>query len=283
DGGVVARVRRAGAMEALEVRRLNRWTELWRFSLVAEPRWIGTMSDGRSMWLLSDHGRDRAALVRLDLRAGAQTVVYQHDQADVEEVAADDLRGVPWLAVAHPDRPVVEVFDPSLARDLASVRPPGPSGLSILSASDDGRRMVVSVWTDRRRAQYAVDRATGKATLLFDLSQRVPESALVPVEPVSFTSRDGLVLHGYLERPAGTSGPAPLVLLVHGGHAMRDDWHYSAGLQFLANRGYAVLQVNYRGSTGYGRAFRELAIGEDAGKVHADLIDGVRGGDAQGT
>ena len=95
-------------------------------------------------------------------------------------------------------------------------------------------------------------------------------------EPIALTARDGLRLHGYLTRPPGYVAPGPMVLLVHGGHWARDYWGYSSVVQFLANRGYAVLQVNYRGSTGYGRAFRELAVGEYAGKMHDDLIDAVR-------
>ena len=95
-------------------------------------------------------------------------------------------------------------------------------------------------------------------------------------QPITFTSRDGERLHGYLTRPAGYPAPGPLVLHVHGGHWVRDTWRYDRIVQFFANRGYAVLQVNYRGSSGYGRRFAELAVGEYAGKMHDDLVDAVR-------
>jgi len=98
---------------------------------------------------------------------------------------------------------------------------------------------------------------------------------LARVEPISLASRDGLTLHGYLTRPPGASGRVPMVLLVHGGPWTRDYWGYNPTVQFLANRGWAVLQINYRASTGYGRAFVEAGVRQHARAIHADLIDGV--------
>jgi dipeptidyl aminopeptidase/acylaminoacyl peptidase len=103
------------------------------------------------------------------------------------------------------------------------------------------------------------------------------------MQPVTITSRDGLPLHSYLTLPVGIAPEGlPLVLVVHGGPWYRDSWEYAAGVQMLANRGYAVLQVNFRGSLGYGKAFVKAAIGEFAGKMHDDLIDGVNWAVAQG-
>jgi dipeptidyl aminopeptidase/acylaminoacyl peptidase len=95
------------------------------------------------------------------------------------------------------------------------------------------------------------------------------------MEPISYTAIDGLTIHGYLTKPVGVALPAPTVLLVHGGPWARDTWGYDSQAQWLANRGYAVLQVNFRGSTGYGKAFLNAANREWAGKMHQDLIDGV--------
>ncbi len=96
------------------------------------------------------------------------------------------------------------------------------------------------------------------------------------MRPVTITSRDGLELHSYLTLPVGVEPEnLPLVLVVHGGPWYRDGWGFDAGVQLLANRGYAVLQVNFRGSTGYGKSFLKAAIGEFAGKMHDDLIDAV--------
>src|SRR5438046_9374205 len=133
----------------------------------------------------------------------------------------------------------------------------------------------VEVFTEQRRQSYLVDRRTKEKRLL-GRSQMVQfADSLAPTEPIALSVRDGLRLHGYLTRPPGFGAPGPVVLLVHGGHWFRDSWGYSSVVQFIANRGYRVRQVNYRGSTGYGRAFRELAVGEYAGKMHDDLIDAV--------
>src|SRR5262249_17290397 len=106
---------------------------------------------------------------------------------------------------------------------------------------------------------------------------------LAPMRPVRIAARDGLVLHSYLTVPVGVPPrDLPMVLLVHGGPWARDAWGYDAEVQFLANRGYAVLQVNYRGSTGFGKAFMHAAEHEFAGKMHDDLIDGVRWAVAEG-
>jgi dipeptidyl aminopeptidase/acylaminoacyl peptidase len=95
------------------------------------------------------------------------------------------------------------------------------------------------------------------------------------MEPISYTARDGLTIHGYLTKPVGVSTPVPTVLLVHGGPWGRDTWGYDPEVQWLANRGYAVLQINFRGSTGYGKAFLNAGNREWAAKMHDDLLDGV--------
>ncbi|MEG4233956.1 S9 family peptidase [Microcoleus sp. Pol11C3] len=95
------------------------------------------------------------------------------------------------------------------------------------------------------------------------------------MEPISYTARDGLTIHGYLTKPVGVATPVPAVLLVHGGPWARDTWGYNPQAQWLANRGYAVLQINFRGSTGYGKAFLNAGNREWAAKMHNDLLDGV--------
>jgi dipeptidyl aminopeptidase/acylaminoacyl peptidase len=121
------------------------------------------------------------------------------------------------------------------------------------------------------------DTQTGEAELLFRARPWLDPNELAPMEPISFQAADGLTIHGYLTLPVGIEAKnLPTVLYVHGGPWSRDVWGFNGMVQFLANRGYAVLQVNYRGSSGYGRKFIEAAVGEWAGKMHADLIDGVK-------
>ncbi len=133
-------------------------------------------------------------------------------------------------------------------------------------------------------ASYLLDTASGDSQLVFRSRTWLDPDALAPMEAVTITARDGLALHGYLTLPladhdddhhARPQENLPLVLVVHGGPWGRDVWGFNPEVQFLANRGYAVLQVNYRGSTGFGKAFMRAAIGEFAGAMHDDLLDAV--------
>lgn len=127
------------------------------------------------------------------------------------------------------------------------------------------------------------DHATGASRLLGRARPHLDPAALAPMRPFSITSRDGLRLPSHLTLPVGVAPTGlPLVVLLHGGPWFRDHWGYSAAVQFLANRGYAVLQVNFRGSTGYGKAFTSAAVGEFAGAMHDDVIDAVNWAVAQG-
>lgn len=134
---------------------------------------------------------------------------------------------------------------------------------------------MIRVSTDRTERYELVKRDTGERTVLSRHFLSKFYEDLAPVKPVSFKSRDGLTLHGYLTRPPGAAGRLPMVLLVHGGPWLRDEWTLNPRVQFLANRGYAVLQVNFRGSSGYGRTFMQAGAGEFGRKMHTDLLDAV--------
>ena len=173
--------------------------------------------------------------------------------------------------------PRLHFFDSALGADLSVFRSRGPADIRIISRSRDLTRTIVRVSTDRAaREFYLLDRTTGKRTLLAADPIAEYSDVLSSMVPISFKSRDGLDLHGYLTVPNGTDGRnLPMVLNIHGGPWLRDRWRYDALTQFFANRGYAVLAVNYRGSSGYGHAFRRAIKREFARKAHDDLIDGV--------
>jgi dipeptidyl aminopeptidase/acylaminoacyl peptidase len=149
--------------------------------------------------------------------------------------------------------------------------------LGAISSDESGERWVVIFTHDREPGlTYFYDHSTGESRLLFRPYPHLDPHALAPKTPVTITARDGLSLPSYLTLPVDVepSGLA-MVLLVHGGPWARDCCGYEPDVQLLANRGYAVLQVNFRGSTGYGKALVKAAIGEFAGKMHDDLIDAV--------
>ncbi len=278
DGRPRARLRHLEPdARALEVRWAGIWRRLQTFDLEEfDVRLLGVTPDDRGLWLLSSRGHDRRSLVRIDLETGAESLVHAHPRVDLEGVTLSERTRSPLAAAAVPDYPQTRIFDAGLAAEVAGLLRAMPTGLNILSLDADERRATVELYTDRGYEAYLLERGSGRPVLLGRSASLAFADALATVEPVSFTARDGLSLHGYLTRPPGFSAPGPMVLLVHGGHWSRDYWGYDPVVQFLANRGYAVLQVNYRGSTGYGRRFMELAIGEYAGKMHDDLIDGVR-------
>ncbi len=177
------------------------------------------------------------------------------------------------------DRQVIHALDPEFADVLTKLTALSDGDLAALSSDADGRRWVVNFTHDRDPwATYLYDHATGDHRLLFRPYPHLDPLSLAPMQPVTIPSRDGLELHSYLTLPVGSEsaiGGLPMVLLVHGGPWARDCWGFQPDVQMLANRGYAVLQVNFRGSSGYGKSFTKAAIGEFAGTMHDDLIDAV--------
>ncbi|UCZ61350.1 S9 family peptidase [Mycolicibacterium phocaicum] len=240
--------------------------------------------DGKGIWLPSYENSDRSRLVLVDVASGAETEVDSHPTFDLGNQMVlpspfilcqrtGDLIGARYYG----ERQVIHPLEPNFAAVLENLVKLSDGDLATVSSDDRGRRWVVSFTHDRDPwATYLYDHSTGESRLLFRPYARLDPEKLAPMTPVTITSRDGLDLHAYLTLPVGIEPrDLPLVLLVHGGPWARDCWGFQPDVQLLANRGYAVLHVNFRGSTGYGKAFTKAAIGEFAGKMHDDLIDAV--------
>ena len=174
-------------------------------------------------------------------------------------------------------RPVWKVLDPSIQADWDALANIAPGTMTLAGRDLADRTWIVSFDTDVAGMNYyAYDRSTKKATFLFSASPKFEEFTLAPVKAFEIRSRDGLSLPCYLTLPVGVpSRSLPMVLYVHGGPWARDFWGFEPNAQWLANRGYAVLQVNYRGSAGFGKSFLMAARKQFAGKMHDDLIDAV--------
>ena len=179
---------------------------------------------------------------------------------------------------------MIQALDSHFAAVLANLEKLSDGDLAAISSDESEQRWVVNFTHDREPGlTYFYDHSTGESRLLFRPYPHLDPEALAPMTPVTITSRDGLDLHSYLTLPVGIEPEGlPLVLLVHSGPWARDSWGFNTEAQLLANRGYAVLQVNFRGSTGFGKAFMKAAIGEFAGKMHDDLIDAVNWAVKQG-
>jgi dipeptidyl aminopeptidase/acylaminoacyl peptidase len=245
---------------------------------------IDFAEDGQTAWALSNRGRDKLALVKLDPATGLETVVYATPDVDIDRVRMSRKTHAPLIVHSMPGYPQQEIFDPLVRARLAALANGKPAEMFITSADDEERSMTVAVETDRGTKSYLYAGNSIEPVLLGENTVSHLAPALSSTQPITYTSRDGLTIHGYLTLPTGVKPEKlPMVLLVHGGPWARDRWGEGRMKQFLANRGYAVLQVNYRGSTGYGRAFVAKAIGEFAGKMHDDLVDGVHWAVKSGT
>ncbi|MFR9729061.1 alpha/beta fold hydrolase [Saccharopolyspora sp. MS10] len=243
--------------------------------------------DGAGVWMASTRGGDLSGLVRLDLITGEESEVDSHPTLDLDgdrraviglsplirHRRSGRLLGVRYLGERQEIRPL----DAEFAEVLTALESLSDGDVGALSCDDDGQRWVVSFVHDRDPgATWFYDHATGESRLLFRPYPHLDPADMAPMVPVTITARDGLRLPSYLTLPVGLEPRGlPLVLLVHGGPWYRDSWGYQPDVQFLANRGYAVLQVNFRGSVGYGAAHTRAAIGEFAGAMHDDLIDAV--------
>jgi dipeptidyl aminopeptidase/acylaminoacyl peptidase len=280
DGGNLrARFRKkTEEMRILEIFQApgNTWKALIELDFEDFLRVLSFTADDQEVWALSNRGRDRISLVRMDFATGKEKLVYEEPHVDLSATYISYQNKKPMFAVAFPDYQKLHFFDPQAEEDARIFLDHPPLAFGLNSADYDERLLTVTTYTDKRSEYYLFNRATRQKTLLHRNPISRYQDSLATVKPISFKSRDGLTIHGYLTVPKGTAGKGlPMVLLVHGGPWSRDYWGYHSSVQFLANRGYAVLQINYRGSTGYGRAFIEASRGEFAGKMHTDLIDGV--------
>jgi dipeptidyl aminopeptidase/acylaminoacyl peptidase len=251
--------------------------------------------DGRSVVLGDYQDSDDLRLVRVDGATGEQTVLAAVEGHDLDTLSSvsDTLppsvftsrrTGEVIAARFVDDRPRVVAVDPHFAEVAAALAELSDGVLESVSSDLSEQRWVATFSADRDPGTtWFYDHATGEARLLDRSGSPLAPEDLAPMTPVGFPARDGLPLHGFLTLPVGVAPRAlPLVLLVHGGPWMHDAWGYSRAVQFLANRGYAVLQVDFRGSTGHGRRHLTAAIGEFARAMHDDLVDAVGWAVAEG-
>ncbi len=238
----------------------------------------GFTPDGDALWVASAKGTDTKRLVRLGLTTGEEEVVDEHPDVDLATAVIRRRTGELLAAVYQEERLAWRYHDDTFGSACEAARRLHHGDLQGVSMSEDEQRWVVVFNDDREPGvTFSFDAATGDGDFLFKPRPKLDPEALAPMRSVTITSRDGLTLHSLLTLPSGgETSNLPMVLLVHGGPWAQDTWGYQPEVQLLANRGYAVLQVNYRGSTGYGKAFTHAAEGEFGRKMHDDLVDAVR-------
>ncbi|MCS6817167.1 MAG: S9 family peptidase [Blastocatellia bacterium] len=268
DGGMLIRVREDAR---------SPWRELLRWGPDETMGQIaGFTPDGRGLWLASSVGANAARLIEVDIATGKMTVIAEDPQYDVSEWLVHPktrrLEAVQFIRA----RREWQLLDPSLRADFDLLRKERDGDLSIISRDREDRMWIVAYLMDDGPVYYyAYDRSARRLSMLFSNRPALEQYRLAKMQPISFTARDGMTIYGYLTLPVGVPPKnLPMVLLVHGGPWARDVWGFDPIVQWLANRGYAVLQVNFRGSTGYGKAYLNAGDREWAGKMHTDLIDG---------
>lgn len=236
--------------------------------------------DNKMFYASSNLGRDKSAIVKFDPATGKEVeVIYENPDVDVEGLSFSKKRQVLTSASFAKDKAEFVFFDEisekrynRLKRDLSDYE------ITIPSADKEENMFLVRTYSDRSLgAYYIYNQETDELKKLADVSPWINEKELAPMKPISYTSRDGLTIHGYLTLPLGVEPKnLPVVVNVHGGPWARDYWTYNPEVQFLVNRGFAVLQVNYRGSTGYGRKFWESSFKQWGKKMQDDVSDGVK-------
>ncbi len=235
----------------------------------------GFTPDNQGIWLITSLDANAARLVEINLASGEEKILAEDPEYDISGILTHPTRKT-LEAVAFVKAKTEWTFlDKSVEADYQYLRVKlGTGNLSISSRSHDDNNWILTYSQANLPAEYHLfDRAQKKLDFLYSSRPALKKYTLAEMEPIEFQSRDGLTIHGYLTMPAGITKNAPTVLLVHGGPWARDHYGYSSLVQLLANRGYAVLQVNYRGSTGYGKKFLNAGDREWSGKMHTDLLD----------
>jgi dipeptidyl aminopeptidase/acylaminoacyl peptidase len=245
---------------------------------------LGFDQSGQVLYMTDSRGRDTAALTALDLTTGTRTVLAEDPRTDVAGVLEHPTAHTIQAVAFDYTRPEWKVLDPSIQGDLVYLKTAVPGDLMVTSRTLDDRLWTVAAIVDDGPARfYLYARTAKKVTLLFTARRALEGLPLAQMHPEVIRSRDGLDLVSYLTLPVGSDTkrtgrpdrPLPMVLVVHGGPWARDTWGFNGEDQWLANRGYTVLSVNFRGSTGFGKRFLNGGNHEWAGKMHDDLIDAV--------
>jgi dipeptidyl aminopeptidase/acylaminoacyl peptidase len=254
-------------------------TVAWHTLLKASPddqiAPVAFSADNRSLYVSSSIGANSARLLRYDLTSGEYSVVASDPTYDVGAPLID-ARTRKLVAVAFErDRTQWDVIDPAYRPDFDALKKLHDGDIGFLSSTSNGRRLIVAYFVDNGPiAYYSYDRATKHGSFLFVSRPALLSYKLASMQPISYKASDGLTIHGYLTLPVGVAPKnLPMVLFPHGGPWARDSWGYNGQVQWLANRGYAVLQPNFRGSTGYGKSFLNAGNRQWAGSMHQDLID----------
>jgi dipeptidyl aminopeptidase/acylaminoacyl peptidase len=282
-GNIRARFRMLGDKAIFEARQADGLYKPIRKFPVDDPAWAvqRVAADNETLYLLTHDSTDTNALQTYDLQTRVLSPVLFQAPADgeINDVLCSYDRRKLYGVLFTTDKSYYRWFDDSRARLQAQIDAALPGAFNaVISMTPDEKILVIHSGSDITPGTYYV--LDLRRTALMKIGEYNPyirPAQMRPMKPITYTARDGLVIHGYLTLPVGAEGkPVPLILNPHGGpYGIRDAWGFNSEVQFLANRGYAVLQVNYRGSGGYGQKFLLAGKHEWGRKMQDDLTDAV--------
>ncbi|MCD6119562.1 S9 family peptidase [bacterium] len=257
------------------------------FKIAAEDqkttKFLAFTADNNGLYMIDSRGRNACALVRYDLESKEISIVAEDPVFDVDEAIFHPTKHTVEAVCFSEDRTNWRILDESVRADFDKLNDPATGDFFVMERTLLDDKWLVLYWSDVGPYSYHVyDREAREPELLFYIRDDIIGQPLTNMKPIKFTARDGLEIHGYLTLPLDWEGPGPMVLRVHGGPWARDWWGFNPEVQWLANRGYACLQVNFRGSTGYGKDFLNAGDLEWGGSMQDDLTDAVRWAVAEG-
>lgn len=257
----------------------SEWKTIATYNFKEEASPLFFTFDNKQIYVSSNVGRDKSAIFEYDLKSGKETkCIFEHPNVDVGTLLISDKKktiiGVAYLT----DKIEYKIFDKEYENIYNFINEKLPNYENhIVSCDKNETKFIIHSLSDKTLGSYyLLDIDQWKIIKLFNTSPWLKESEMSSMMPISYTSGDGLTIHGYLTLPKGEKRKnLPLIVIPHGGPWSRDIWIFNSVLQFLANRGYAVLQMNFRGSTGYGRKFLEAGYKQWGLKMQDDITDGV--------
>ena len=236
--------------------------------------------DNKELYVSSNRNRDKSAIYKFDLNTAKETdLIFEHDEVDVSGLIRSKKRKVLTAVSYYTDKRKIHFLDDwreKLQNNLESKLKGVEVAISDIS-KDETKAIIVTFSDVSRGTYYYYDIEKDELTKLADLSPWLDPNHMSEMIPIKYTSRDGLTINGYLTIPKGSNGKnLPVVVNPHGGPWARDRWGFNPEIQYLANNGYAVFQMNFRGSTGYGREFWEKSFKQWGKTMQDDITDGVQ-------
>ncbi len=275
-------------VDGVNTNLLYRETEQDEWEVISEGTFKESFSpsfftfDNKDLFGISNLGRDKSVAVKFSINEQEETVLFENEEYDVESLHYSQKRKVLTAASYTSWKRERHYFDKQMKELMQGIETKLEGyEISLAAQNKEEDVYIIRTYSDRSLgAYYLYEQKTDNIKKIVEVSPWLQENLLSKVSPIQYTSRDGMNIHGYLTLPMGltlkTAKKLPLIVNVHGGPWARDTWTFNPEVQFFANRGYAVLQVNFRGSTGYGRAFWEASFKKWGQEMQDDITDGTQ-------